>query len=78
MKTFKGFNQEIQELSKKKLGSYIQRATDDNERRASDITRSMYKDEKGVSDPLKKLNQRRMKSYKRGKGIKTAIKKLTK
>ena len=70
--------EQIDELSKKTLGSYAKKAKDDLGNRESEITRNRYVDPKGVKDPIKHNNSLLMKRAKRRDFINTAIDKMTK
>jgi hypothetical protein len=70
--------EQIDELSKKTLGSYAKKAKDDLGNRESEITRNRYVDPAGVKDPIKHNNSLLMKRAKRRDFINTAIDKMTK
>jgi hypothetical protein len=69
--------EQIDELSKKTLGSYIKKAKDDLGNREAEVTRNRYVDPRGVKDPVKHNNALLMKRAKRRDNINKAVDKLT-
>lgn len=70
--------EELDEISKKTLGSYIKKAKDDLGNREAEVTRNRYVDPRGVKDPVKHNNALLMKRAKRRDNINKAVDKLTK
>jgi len=69
--------EQIDELSKKTLGSYVKKAKDDLGNREAEVTRNRYVDPRGVTDPVKHNNSLLMKRAKRRDNINKAVDKLT-
>jgi hypothetical protein len=69
--------EQIDELSKKTLGSYVKKAKDDLGNREAEVTRNRYVDPRGVKDPIKHNNALLMKRAKRRDNINKAVDKLT-
>ena len=70
--------EQIDELSKKTLGSYVKKAKDDLGNREAEVTRNRYVDPRGVKDPVKHNNTLLMKRANRRDNINKAVDKLTK
>jgi hypothetical protein len=70
--------EELDELSKKTLGSYVKKAKDDLGNREAEVTRNRYVDPRGVADPVKHNNKLLMKRANRRDNINKAVDKLTK
>ena len=70
--------EQIDELSKKTLGSYVKKAKDDLGNREAEVTRNRYVDPRGVKDPVKYNNALLMKRANRRDNINKAVDKLTK
>jgi hypothetical protein len=70
--------EQIDELSKKTLGSYVKKAKDDLGNREAEVTRNRYVDPRGVKDPVKHNNALLMKRANRRDNINKAVDKLTK
>ncbi len=69
--------EQIDELSKKTLGSYVKKAKDDLGNREAEVTRNRYVDPRGVKDPVKHNNALLMKRANRRDNINKAVDKLT-
>ena len=81
MKTFKEFREEVEgidELSKKTLSSYVQKAVDPNHKKSIANQASKAAHKLANSDGMSAGDENERRAYKRSKGVQTAAKKLAK